>query len=165
MVRQGVSRIAGMVMAGAIGLTIAGHASAQQSDILPATGALAMAGNCALTIDGTAYRACECRMMVTAASGQYLMSGLNVGCDGQAAAAGALSSQIGNPGRTIQVLYDHGPTTAGGSGMWLTSSSASIDNVLVDETWLLLTLRLSGPTYFENGRGKACVNGATGARC
>lgn len=163
--RQGVLRIGGMAVAWLVALGAAVPATAQQSDILPATGALALAGNCSLTIDGTVYRACECRMMVSAAGGQYLMSGLNVGCDGQAAAAGALSGQIGDPGRTIQVLYEHGPTTADGSGMWLTSSAATIDNVIADETWLLLTLRLTGPTQFENSFGKACVNGATGARC
>lgn len=156
-------------IATAVFLAAAGPALAQQSDILPATGALALAGNCDLTLDGAVYAHCECRMLVSAAGGQFLLSGLNVGCEGQAAAAGALSSQIGATGRTVQVLYEQGPTTAGGSGMWLTSSSASVGNVVADvedgENWLLMTIRLLGPTHFENDRGKACVNGATGARC
>lgn len=161
-------RLAGAMVAAVI-LAASGPALAQQSDILPATGALALAGDCDLTLDGAIYSHCECRMLVSAVGGQFLLSGLNVGCEGQAAAAGALSSQIGATGRTVQVLYEQGPTTAGGSGMWLTSSSASVGNVVADvedgENWLLLTIRLLGPTRFENDRGKACVNGATGARC
>ncbi|MGF1625396.1 MAG: hypothetical protein ACFCVH_10970 [Alphaproteobacteria bacterium] len=143
----------------------AGPAAAQDSAVLPQTGALALIGGCALTLDGEVYRGCECRLMVSAAGAQYLMSGLNVACQGQAGQAGLLSSQVGQPGRTIQVLYDLGPTTAHGAGMWLTSSTASIENVVADDDWLLMTLRLAGPTGFENSRGRACVDGATGARC
>lgn len=148
-----------------LSLAVTSPAAAQDPGVLPETGALALVGNCALTLDGTVYRGCECRMLVSAAAGEYLMSGLNVGCQGQAAQAAALSGQLGQPGRSIQVLYEHGPTTAQGSGMWLTTSAASIDNVVADEDWLLLTLRLTGQTRFENSRGRACVDGATGALC
>jgi hypothetical protein len=65
----------------------------------------------------------------------------------------------------VQVLYEQGPTTADGSGTWISTSAASIDNVITDEDWLLVTLRLAGPTQFENGRGRACVDGATGGLC
>lgn len=140
-------------------------AQAQSADILPRTGALTMAGDCSLTLDGALYSRCECRMMITAAGGQHVLSGLNVGCDGRAGQAGALSGLVGSASRSIRVLYDHGPTTGGGSGMWLTSEAAELDNVLADESWLLLTLRLAGPTHFENSFGKACVDGTTGARC
>jgi hypothetical protein len=140
-------------------------AGAQQVGVLPDTGSAALIGNCALTLDGAAYQGCECRMVVSASGGQYTLSGLNVGCQGQAALAGALSGQIGQTGRSLQVLYDQGPTTANGAGTWLSTRSASLDNVIADEDWLLMTLRLAGPTQFENTRGRACVDGATGAPC
>lgn len=146
-------------------LLLAAAPAAAQSGVLPDTGASALVGRCDLTVDGTPYRGCDCRMMISAAGGGYALSGLNVGCQGQAGLAAGLSGLMGQPGRTLQVLYEHGPTTAMGAGTWISTSTAVIENVIADENWLLMTLRLAGPTQIENSRGRACVDGSTGARC
>ena len=147
------------------GLALPSMPARAQSGVLPETGASALVGACNLTLDGAAYRGCECRMMISAAGGSHVLSGLNVACQGQAGLAGGLSGLVGQPGRTLQVLYEQGPTTAMGAGTWIATSAAVVDNVLADEDWLLVTLRLAGPTRFESSRGRACVDGATGARC
>src|SRR5690606_26826723 len=64
-------------------LLLAAAPAAAQSGVLPDTGASALVGRCDLTVDGTPYRGCACRMMISAAGGGYALSGLNVGCQGQ----------------------------------------------------------------------------------
>jgi hypothetical protein len=100
-------------------------------------------------------------MAITAGAGGYALSALKVACDGRAAQSQALAGLIGAPGRAIQVQYDY----AGGSSMWVATSAAILDGVEVDQDWLMLTLRLAGPTRFENTQGRACVDGSSGARC
>lgn len=157
--------LAAPVLALTTALALSATPAGAQSGVLPETGATALIGACDLTLDGTPYRSCDCRMMISASAGSYLLSGLNIGCQGQAGLAGALSGLVGQPGRTLQVLYEQGPTTAMGAGTWISTRAAVVDNVLADEDWLLVTLRLAGPTRFESALGQACVDGATGARC
>ncbi|MEZ5666398.1 MAG: hypothetical protein R3F55_02995 [Alphaproteobacteria bacterium] len=142
-----------------------GGDGARADEILPRAGALALGGDCALTLDGTLYSDCQCNLAINVIDGQTLVNGPNVACRGQGGRAGGLSGLVGVPGRSIQILYDVGPTSASGNGMWVTTSSAVVENVATNEGWLLLTMRLAGPTNFENSRGRGCIDGATASRC
>lgn len=154
-----VLALAALLLSGAAAVT---GAAAQGAGVLPQPGSpLQVSGDCALTLSGTPYSRCECQMYVSALASRYDLSLLKVACSGRGGQASALSSLVGAPGQTIELQYDY----AGGSGMWVTTNAAILDNVAAVDGWLYLTFSLNGPTRFENTQGKACVDGATGARC
>jgi hypothetical protein len=136
-------------------------AVAQSAGILPQTGALPLAGTCSVTVDGTPFSRCDCRLAITADAGRYVLSQLKVSCNADAGQTAAVSGLAGASGRAVQVQFDY----AGGSGMWLSTTAATLAGVGTHEGVLQLTVGLDGPTRFESSHGRACVDGATGALC
>ncbi len=135
-----------------------------QGGVVPSNGQLMLADTCDVTFGGRLLEECDCLLMVIGQGGTYVLSSVNLGCEGYAGMAGQFQGELGSTSG-LQLAYERNYAQVQSSRMQVSASQAQLAAVASEAGWLLLRLELLGPTIFENSLGRICIDGGSGSQC